>query len=85
MRYLLLTFVGTFVNFFYYIATNDVTILQINIVCRVSTSTIKEAVPELASYHVLRKHFEWLIDGPISHIVNTNLGPELKNLELFLR
>lgn len=48
-------------------------------------TTLKEAVPELCDYIVLKQHFEWLIDGPISHIIDRNLGLEIQNMELFLR
>lgn len=46
---------------------------------------LKESVPELANYSMLKANFEWLIDGNISDLVHKNLGPELDNLELFLR
>lgn len=52
---------------------------------RESTKTLMESVPELADYKVLRSQFEWLMDGPICHLVKQNLSLELADLELFLR
>jgi hypothetical protein len=52
---------------------------------RTSTTTLKEAVPEIGSYSLLKAQFDWLIDGQVSHLVQYNLGRELKNMEMFLR
>jgi hypothetical protein len=52
---------------------------------RTSASTLKTAVPVLGSYKTLKSQFDWLFDGEVSHLIFQNLGPELKNLELFLR
>jgi hypothetical protein len=52
---------------------------------RTSKATLKETVPELATFDALKAHFDWLVDGQISLIVQKNLGNELKNLELYLR
>jgi hypothetical protein len=52
---------------------------------RTSTTTLKDAVPILGSYQTLKAQFDWLFDGSITHLIHENLGPEMQNLELFLR
>ena len=46
---------------------------------------MKASVPEVCEKEILRKQFNWLLDGQISTIINKNLGPELLNMETFLR
>ena len=47
---------------------------------------LKEAVPLLTTYEALKLHYDWLSLGKgISHILQKNLGDQLKNLELYLR
>lgn len=53
--------------------------------CRTSKSPLKDSVPIIGSYSTLKAHFDWLVDGEVSHLVQRNLGVELKNLEMFLR
>jgi hypothetical protein len=52
---------------------------------RTSSTTLKAAVPILGDYSTLKSQFDWLFDGPVSHLITQNLGPELQDLELFLR
>jgi hypothetical protein len=33
----------------------------------------------------LRLHFNWLIDGEVTHLVQEGLGHEINNIELYLR
>jgi hypothetical protein len=48
-------------------------------------TALKDWVPVLASYDVLKSQFDWLTDGGISRLVEQNLGRQLEHLELFLR
>jgi len=49
------------------------------------TTSLKECVPLLTSYAALKAQFDWLTDGGISRLVDQNLGPKLKDLELYIR
>ncbi len=40
--------------------------------------------PHLKNFEQLEKHFEWLVDGNISHLINKNLSKELRYLEMYL-
>jgi hypothetical protein len=53
---------------------------------RECTTTLRDCVPLLMNYDVLRSQFEWLINGDtiVTH-VQDNLGTQLTVLEKFLR
>jgi hypothetical protein len=46
---------------------------------------LKDVVPELCHKKILKSQFEWECDGQISDIVAEKLGPEIQNMETFLR
>jgi len=53
---------------------------------RECTTTLRDCVPLLMNYDVLRSQFEWLINGDsIIENVHDNLGMHLNVLEQFLR
>jgi hypothetical protein len=53
---------------------------------RECTTTLRDCVPLLMNYDVLRSQFEWLINGDsIETHVQDNLGTQLTVLEKFLR
>ena len=53
---------------------------------RECTTTLRDCVPLLMNYDVLRSQFEWLINGDsIETHVHDNLGTQLTVLEKFLR
>ncbi len=53
---------------------------------RECTTTLRDCVPLLMNYDVLRSQFEWLINGDsIETDVQDNLGTQLTVLEKFLR
>jgi hypothetical protein len=49
------------------------------------TTTLKDAVPLITTYEGLKSQFDWLTDGGISRLVESNLGRQIKQLEMFLR
>ncbi len=49
------------------------------------TTTLKDAVPLITTYEGLKSQFDWLRDGGISRLVESNLGRQIKQLEIFLR
>jgi hypothetical protein len=52
---------------------------------RKCTTTLRDCVPTLTNFGALKMQFDWLTDGQIFHLIEKNLGRELKNMELFLR
>jgi len=42
-------------------------------------------VPILTSFDVLHHQFNWLIDGEVLHVIEENLVPEIRDMELYLR
>jgi hypothetical protein len=39
----------------------------------------------MGSYELLKKQFDWLVDGEVAFLVHQHLRPELNKLEAFLR
>jgi hypothetical protein len=46
---------------------------------------LRDSVPSLTSLSALKAQFDWLTDGGVRTNIVDNLGPELINMELFLR
>ena len=49
------------------------------------SQSLKTAAPELSSFGKLKEQFQWLVDGPVVAHIHSNLAPQLRNLELYLR
>jgi hypothetical protein len=46
---------------------------------------VQTACPELTSFELMKKQFDWLIGGEVFHLIQENLGLELAYLEYYLR
>lgn len=51
---------------------------------RTVAAQLATVAPHLKNFEQLEKHFEWLVDGNISHLINKNLSKELRYLEMYL-